>query len=119
MSRNVVLAGSTPAVAVRLLLAAIAVVVLAMSTPAAAVEGAATEGATEADHGPAPSIDQVGTQNEVSQQYKPEPAEAPPFMRFFYIPLAVVGIAMIAGLLFAYLTWQPRFAEERRSKRRR
>jgi hypothetical protein len=55
----------------------------------------------------------------VSNQYKPEPAEAPPFMRFLSWPLAIVGFAVAMALLFMYLTWQPRFAEERRSKRRR
>lgn len=84
--------------------------------PAAAVE--ATEGAAQ-EEGPAPTIDEIGTQNEVSREFFPEEAEEPPFFRFFYGPLIAVGVLMSFGLLVAYLLWQPRFAEERRSKRRR
>ena len=83
--------------------------------------------ATEAEGGAVPSegekehvtIDDIGTNNEVSNQYKPEPAEAPPFMRFLSWPLAIVGFILVMGMLLRYLQWQPRFAEERRSKRRR
>ena len=90
----------------------------ALATPALAVE--ATEGATE-EHGPAPSIDEIGTQNEVSREFLPAPdeAEPPAFFRFLNVPLFAVGVLAAVGLLFAYLTWQPRFAEERRSRRRR
>ena len=71
------------------------------------------------EQGPAPGINEVGTQNEVSNQYRPEPSELPPFQKWLYVPLAIAGFLVVGGLLFAYLTWQPRFAEERRSKRRR
>ena len=114
MSRSVALFGSTGA---RVVLALLLLLPVAFSAPAMAAEEA-TEAAAEEDHG-APSIDQIGTQNEVSQQYLPEPAEPPPFMRFLYVPLVVAGILVIVALLFLYLTYQPRFAEERRSKRRR
>lgn len=114
MSRSVPVFGSTAA---RIVLALMLVLLVAVSAPAwAAEEGA--EIAPEEDH-PAPSIDEIGTQNEVSQQYLPEPAEPPPFMRFLYVPLVVAGILVIVALLALYLTYQPRFAEERRSKRRR
>lgn len=102
--------------AVRVFLTVAVLLVGVVVTPAAATE-AASEAAEE--EGPAPSIDEIGTQNEVSEQHKPEPAEAPPFMRFLYVPLVLVGLLMAAALLFNYLRWQPRFAEERRSKRRR
>jgi hypothetical protein len=114
MSRSVVQFGST---GTRVVLALMLVLLVAMSAPALAAEDGG-EVAPE-EQGPAPGIEEIGTQNEVSQQYLPEPAEPPPFMRFLYVPLAVVGVLMIAGLLFLYLAWQPRFAEERRSKRRR
>lgn len=84
------------------------------ATAASAVE----EGAEPTEHGPAPSIEEIGTQNDVSQQYLPEPAEPPPFMRFLYVPLIIAGIVIIGLLLMLYLVWQPRFAEERRSRRR-
>ena len=96
-------------------------VVLALLTfapvPAFATEAGATAPAEET--GPAPGINEIGTQNDISNQYRPEPTELPPFQRFLYVPLAIAGFLVIGGLLFAYLTWQPRFAEERRSKRRR
>ena len=87
--------------------------------------GALPAAATEAEGGAAPSedtehltIDDIGN-SKISQEYKPEPAEAPPFMRFFYVPLIIGGFLIAGALLMLYLTWQPRFAEERRSKRRR
>lgn len=94
---------------------ALAVVLACLfAAPAFAIEaGPPSEG------GPAPSIDEIGTQNDVSSQYLPEPAEAPPFMRFFYVPLIIGGFLIVGALLMRYLQWQPRFAEERRSKRRR
>lgn len=114
MSRRVVLLGST---GVRVALALATLFVLALAAPAFAVE----EGGEIApeEQGPAPGIDEIGTQNEVSSQYLPEPAEPPPFMRFLYVPLVIAGIFIVVLLLLLYLAWQPRFAEERRSKRRR
>lgn len=88
------------------------------AAPAFAVEDEAGAGAPS-EEGHSPSIDEIGTQNEVSSQYLPEPAEAPPFMRFFYVPLIIGGFLIVGALLLRYLQWQPRFAEERRSKRRR
>ena len=113
MSRRVVLSGSTRAATV---LAVLIVLLAAFSTSVSATEAEST---APAEEGPAPGIDQIGTQNDVSQQYLPEAAEPPPFMRFFYVPLVIGGIVIIVALLLMYLAWQPRFAEERRSKRRR
>ncbi len=84
--------------------------------PALAVE--ATE-AGPAERGPAPSIEEIGTQNEVSGQFLPERAEPPAFFRFFNLPLIALAVVAIALLLLTYLVWQPRFAQERRSRRRR
>ena len=92
--------------------------VLLCALPTAALAAAAGGGAPS-EEGHAPTIDEIGTNNEVSNQYRPEPAEAPPFMRFLTWPLAVIGFLVALALLFMYLTWQPRFAEERRSRRRR
>ena len=101
---------------VQALLALVFVLLCALATPARATEAG---GGAPSEDTQAPTIDEIGTNNEVSNQYKPEPTEAPPFMRFLNWPLAIVGFAVALGLLFMYLTWQPRFAEERRSKRRR
>lgn len=97
---------------------AVAVALLCGSAlPALAVE--ATEEAPSAEERPAPDINQIGTQNEVSQEFLPEEPEPPAFFRFFNVPLIAVGVLMVAALLGAYLLWQPRFAEERRSRKRR
>ena len=88
------------------------------AAPAQATE-AASEAPAATEHGPDPDIDQIGEHNEIADQYRPEPAEHPPFMRVFYIPLIIGGFLVGGMRLFMYLVWQPRFAEERRSKRRR
>ena len=94
------------------------VVLCALAVPAIATEAEGGAAPSEAEGGHV-TIDDIGTNNEVSNQYKPEPAEAPPFMRFLSWPLAIVGFIVAMALLLRYLQWQPRFAEERRSKRRR
>lgn len=100
------------------LILALAFVVLgALAAPAFATE--AEGGAPVEEEGPAPGINEIGTQNDVSSQWLPEPTELPPFQKWLYVPLAIVGFLVIAALLYLYLVWQPRFAEERRSKRRR
>lgn len=99
-----------------LLIAVLSLGVLA--APALAVEATGTEGAP-AEEEPAPSISEIGSQNEVSKEFLPEEPETPAFFRFLNIPLIAVGLLVVTGLLFAYLTWQPRFAEERRSRQRR
>ena len=114
MSRRVTSPGWS---AVRVLLAVAMLMVGVFATPALATEAEPTAAAEE--EGPAPSVDEIGTQNDVSKQYLPEKAEPPPFMRFLYVPLVLVGILMALMLLLSYLRWQPKFAEERRSKRRR
>ena len=83
--------------------------------------GATSEPAAagEEDGGGGHDINSIGTQNEVSKQYLPEPTELPLFQRWMYAPLFLVGLLVIGMLLFRYLQWQPRFAEERRRKRGR
>lgn len=98
---------------------ALCVAVLGVAAAPAGAAESATEGAAAEEHGPAPDIDEIGEHNDIANQYRPEPAEHPPFMRVFYIPLIIGGFLIAGMLLFMYLTWQPRFAEERRSKRRR
>ncbi len=115
MSRSVAPLG-TVGVLVALLLAG--VVVGAAAMPAWGVEEEGDAPAAE-EHEPAPGISEIGTQNEVSRQHLPPPAEPPPFMRFLNWPLMVVGVVVALIMLLLYLLWQPRFAEERRSRRRR
>ena len=107
--------GSARLAAVLALIVAVLSLVAVPATANAAEEGG-TAPAEDSEH---VTIDDIGSNNEVSNAYKPEPAEAPPFMRFFYVPLIIGGFLIVGALLMLYLTWQPRFAEERRSKRRR
>lgn len=100
-------------------LLALVSVLFALSTVPAFATEAEEGGAPEEETGPAPDINEIGTHNDVSDQFRPEATELPPFQRFLYVPMAIAGVLIIAALLFLYLTWQPRFAEERRSKRRR
>ena len=113
MSRTTVLPAASRT---SLLVALLMVLLAALSAPALATEAGGTE---PAETGPAPSIDEIGTQNEVSQEHLPDESELPLFQRWLYVPLAVAGVLIVVALLFLYLTYQPRFAEERRSKRRR
>lgn len=87
-----------------------------LAVPATAVEEG---GEAPQESGPAPGIDEIGTQNEVSGEFLPEPAEEPPFMKWLYFALAAVAVLALIAVTLLYLVWQPRFATERRSKRRR
>ncbi len=87
-----------------------------LAAPALAVEG---EGGEVEEREPAPSISEIGTQNEVSREFLPPPADPPKFFPWLYYPLFIVGVLVASLLLFAFLLWQPRFAQERRSRRRR
>jgi hypothetical protein len=67
-----------------------------------------------ADHGPMPTLEELGTQSETSQGFFPEPAEQPVFAPFLVWPLLAVGILATLAVLAMYLKWQPGFEEERR-----
>ena len=90
----------------------------AVAGPAGATEAPAETDVEEEGGNPA-DINSIGTQNEVSRQFLPEEAEPPAFFRFMYYPLVIAGVVVSLLLLAGYLLWQPRFAEERRSRRRR
>jgi hypothetical protein len=72
-------------------------------------------------HGPLPTLEELGTQSEVSRGFFPEEAEKPVFTDFLLYPLLVGGLVVAFILLVLYLKWQPTFAEEREkaSARRR
>ena len=93
------------------LLAAMIAVALAAS---AAV---ATEG--EGEHRQMPSIDEVGSGTDISREYFPEPYEEPSLFQWMVLPLLGVGVLASFAVLGVYLLWQPRFARERDTKRRR
>ena len=84
-----------------------------LAAPAFAAEES-TEPAAEL-----PAIDELGSQTQTSQEFRPEPYEAPPFFRFITYPLLVVGIVVLLVVGFLYLRNLPRFAQESRTGRRR
>jgi hypothetical protein len=94
-----------------------------LAIPALAVE--ADPGDPEAQVEPGeeeeelPGIDEIGTQNEVTEQFMPEPPEAPVFTAALLYPLMAIAFLAVVVVLFLYLKWQPRFAEERKEKARR
>lgn len=75
--------------------------------------------AEEADHGPPPTLEELGSQSEISREFFPEAAEEPVFAPFLVYPLLVVGLLVAFGVLFLYLRWQPAFEDERRKGTRR
>ena len=97
--------------------ALVLVLIGSLALPAAATE--AEGGAPVEEEGPAPGVNEIGTQSKTSKQFLPEETELPPFQQWLYVPMAIAGFLIIGALLYLYLMWQPRFAEERRSKRRR
>lgn len=104
--------GSGKRIACALLFAALALIGV-VAAPALAVE----EG-DPAQH-EAPTIEEVGTQSETAREFFPEAYEAPPVFDYFLWILGGAALLVTIAVLLLYLVWQPRFAEERRTKRRR
>lgn len=68
---------------------------------------------------PPADMSQLGSGSETASGFLPDEPEPPMFFRWFYYPLIVLALLVVVRVLFSYLLWQPRFAEERRAKRRR
>lgn len=102
----------------RLLSAATVAALLVVGLLAGAALAVEAEG-EEGGHQPLPPLEEVGTQNEVSQEFFPEEAEEPVFAPFLAYPLLVVGILAALFILIMYLRWQPKFTEERQKSTRR
>jgi hypothetical protein len=71
------------------------------------------------EHRELPDFSEIGTRSETAGEFYPEPYEAPSVFPKLAIPLLVAGGVIVAVTLLLYLLWQPRFAEERRSAKRR
>jgi hypothetical protein len=104
----------------RLLGALLLAVLLCMLGPA----GIATAADPEASEGvgeraPLPSINEIGSGTDIAKQYLPEPYQEPSWFQWALFPLLIVGVLVTLGALFAYLVWQPKFASEQKTKRRR
>ena len=97
----------------------------AMVGPALAAEGAGdaagagAEGAGEAEAPGPRSIEEVVADNDTARQFVPEPYEQPTWFPALRLPLMIVGVLVSLAVLFAFLLWQPRFAQERQEKSRR
>jgi len=86
---------------------------VALAGPALAVEGATEEG-------PAPSsIDEVVADNDTAREFVPEPYQQPTWFPALRLPLMLIAVLVTLAVLFAFLLWQPRFAQERKEKSRR
>jgi hypothetical protein len=98
------------------------VVLIVLTVGIVALTAAPVLGAEAAEGAPAeevPAIDEIGTGSQASQEFNPEPYEAPSFFRFITYPLLAVGIVAVLVIGFLYLRNLPRFAEEARTRRRR
>lgn len=87
------------------------------ATPALATEEAPAGGAE--DEAEEASIETIGTQSSVSQQFMPSPAPEPSALAPIKWLLLALGVAVCVALLLLFLMWQPRFAQERRQGRTR
>lgn len=89
----------------------------ALATEADA-EADAEAGASEEPEGPPPSIDEIGQDNEVAQQFFPEEKEQPTVFPPILYALLGAGLLITVVLFVLYLSWLPRFNREQREKRR-
>lgn len=104
----------------RLFGALLLILLLGVSGPvgiAAAADPGEDEGPEE--QAPLPSIDEIGSRTDIAKQYLPEPYEEPSWFQWALFPLLIVGVLATLVTLFAYLVWQPKFASEHKTKRRR
>jgi len=89
-----------------------------LASPAFATEGP-PPGGEGGGEGEEPSLDTLGTQSTVSQQFLPSPAPEPSALAPIKWLLLGLGVAVCVALLLLFLMWQPRFAQERRLGRAR
>jgi len=86
--------------------------------------GPAAAWAVEEGEGPAegaelPSLDELGSGTDTAREFFPEAYEEPSPFQWIYLPLVIVGLLVALVVLGMYLLWQPRFARERTTRRRR
>lgn len=94
--------------------------VLAM--PAMAAEAGDEEidpGEAMEEEEPLPSLDEIGSGSEISEDFRPEPPETPVFADALRYPLVIVGVVVTIVVLTLYLVWQPRFGREAKEKSKR
>jgi hypothetical protein len=84
---------------------------------ATAAEPGPSEGAGEQAR--LPRINEIGSKSEIAKQFLPKPYKTPSWFQWALFPLLIAGILATLTVLFAYLVWQPKFASEQKTKRRR
>lgn len=97
------------------LMLVLAVLLVAMAIPAAAVEGEEGPGG----HGQEDlELEELGTGSETAKEFRPEPFQQPALFQWFIYPLAALGIVATLVILGLYLLWQPEFGREGQEKKR-
>lgn len=84
---------------------------------ASATEEGESEGVIERQ--PLPPITEIGSQSDIAKEFLPEQYEEPSWFQWALYPLLIVGVIATFVVLFMYLVWQPKFADEQKTKRRR
>jgi len=87
---------------------------LSVAAPVMAVEDAPAPG-EEVEPEPT-SLEEVRQDNEVVQEYLPEPFEQPTVFRPIVPVLLAMGLIISLIIFGLFLLWQPRFAQERAAK---
>ena len=97
-----------------------AVIVLVLGAALVSAFPAAPAMATEAgsEQHVAPSYQELGTSDR-AREFLPDPYTAPALFRPMVLPLVAVGLAATVAVLLMYLVWMPRFAEERKAKKKK
>ncbi|MGH8907708.1 MAG: hypothetical protein ACRD0K_14605 [Egibacteraceae bacterium] len=98
--------------------ALVLVMLVSLALGSAGVAGA-TEAGGPAQQEPLPSFSEVGSQSDIAQEFLPPEYNEPSWFQWLLFPLLIIGIVATAAVLFAYLAWQPRFANDQKTKRRR
>lgn len=97
----------------------ILVAVVALTAPGARATEEVAPGAGEGEEERLTYDELEQSASQRAQEFFPDPYQEPSFFQWLSFPILLAGLAMTGVLLAAYLWWQPRFAAERRAKRRR
>lgn len=95
------------------------VVVLTLLLVFGVAGAAAAVEAGEDGHGELPSMEEIGSGSETSQQFYPDEYEPPSIINWLLPPLLGIAVLVTVAMLLLYLWWQPRFAREREERARR
>lgn len=106
--------GALAAASLALLLAM--VLLVGASVPALAVEDEVPDPDEAEEEEPPPDIEELCAEGTIAEEFCPDTYEEPSWFQWLTYPLLIIGLVMVALMLIAYLTWQPRFAKEHEEK---